>query len=204
MKYALFRDGVDQIRLHVEHAEYDAVTRAAERIRELQRTQVAETGQSTFIYTYMGGVLYSPQEKYEKIGFDDMAEADLDRMVGGLRCRDVRNLFLGGRDLSASHVALGSARVMGTCAVMGQGVAAAVAVCRETGKTPDELTEADVAAIQQQILKDDGYIPFVKNEDPPDLGPTVLLLVADEAVDSLLRLVRCAQPREHPLGWRPV
>jgi YidC/Oxa1 family membrane protein insertase len=49
--------------------------------RQLQRTQVAETGQSTFIYTYMGGVIYSPEEKYEKIKFDDMVEANLDRTI---------------------------------------------------------------------------------------------------------------------------
>jgi FAD-dependent oxidoreductase family protein len=89
-----------------------------------------------------------------------------------LRSRDVRNLFLAGRDLSASHVALGSARVMGTCAAMGQAIAAAAAVCRESGVAPEDLAEADVAAIQQRVLKDDGYIPFVKNTDPADLART--------------------------------
>ena len=49
--------------------------------RQLQRTQVAETGQSSFIYTYMGGVIYSPEEKYEKIDFEDMLEQDLDRTI---------------------------------------------------------------------------------------------------------------------------
>jgi YidC/Oxa1 family membrane protein insertase len=49
--------------------------------RQLQRTQVAETGQSTFIYTYMGGVIYSPEEKYEKIKFEEMLEQDLDRNI---------------------------------------------------------------------------------------------------------------------------
>ena len=87
-----------------------------------------------------------------------------------LRCRDVGNLFLAGRCLSASHVALGSARVMGTCAVMGQAVAAAAAVCNELGKAPDDLAEADVAAVQQRVLKNDGYIPGVRNEDPDDLA----------------------------------
>ncbi|MGB5259084.1 MAG: membrane protein insertase YidC [Gammaproteobacteria bacterium] len=49
--------------------------------RQLQRTQVAETGQSTFIYTYMGGVIYSPEEKYEKIKFEEMLEQNLDRTI---------------------------------------------------------------------------------------------------------------------------
>ena len=35
---------------------------------------------------------------------------------------DVHNLFMAGRNVSASHVALGSLRVMGTTAAMGQAV----------------------------------------------------------------------------------
>ncbi len=40
---------------------------------QLQRTKVAERGQSTFIYTFMGGVVSSEWDPYEKIQFDDMA-----------------------------------------------------------------------------------------------------------------------------------
>ena len=54
-----------------------------------------------------------------------------------LRCcisRDVENLMFAGRNLSASHVAFASTRVMATCAVVGQGVgtAAAIALQRKT------------------------------------------------------------------------
>ncbi|MCF6209379.1 MAG: membrane protein insertase YidC [Gammaproteobacteria bacterium] len=40
---------------------------------QLQRTKVAERGQSTFIYTFMGGVVSSEWDPYEKVHFDDMA-----------------------------------------------------------------------------------------------------------------------------------
>jgi len=63
--------------------------------RQLQRTQVAETGQSTFIYTYMGGVLYSPEEKYEKIKFEDMTKANLDRNVTNGWAAMVQHYFVG-------------------------------------------------------------------------------------------------------------
>ena len=63
--------------------------------RQLQRTQVAETGQSTFIYTYMGGVIYSPEEKYEKIKFDDMLDADLDRTISNGWAAMLQHYFLG-------------------------------------------------------------------------------------------------------------
>jgi YidC/Oxa1 family membrane protein insertase len=63
--------------------------------RQLQRTQVAETGQSSFIYTYMGGVIYSPEEKYEKIKFEEMTEQDLDRTVTGGWAAMLQHYFLG-------------------------------------------------------------------------------------------------------------
>jgi YidC/Oxa1 family membrane protein insertase len=63
--------------------------------RQLQRTQVAETGQSTFIYTYMGGVVYSPEEKYEKVKFEDMQEQNLDRVVTDGWVAMLQHYFLG-------------------------------------------------------------------------------------------------------------
>jgi YidC/Oxa1 family membrane protein insertase len=63
--------------------------------RQLQRTQIAETGQSSFIYTYMGGVIYSPEEKYEKIKFEDMMKQDLDRTITGGWAAMLQHYFLG-------------------------------------------------------------------------------------------------------------
>lgn len=84
-----------------------------------------------------------------------------------LYSKNIRNLFLGGRAISCSHVAFSSTRVMGTCAVVGQavGTAASMAVTRnlEPGKLLDYVAE-----LQQELLKDDCYIPFVVNKDPAD------------------------------------
>ena len=83
--------------------------------------------------------------------------------------RDVDNLYLGGRILSASHRAFSSARVMATCAVEGQaaGVAAFLALrehltARENGK--------NIHALQQELLKQGCYIPGIVNEDERDLA----------------------------------
>jgi YidC/Oxa1 family membrane protein insertase len=46
---------------------------------QLQRTPLQET--SRFLYTYTGGVLYSPEERYEKISFDDMQDENLSRDI---------------------------------------------------------------------------------------------------------------------------
>ncbi len=50
--------------------------------RQLQRSS-QEVGGSAFIYTYTGGVIYSEEEKYEKISFDDMKDEDLGRSITG-------------------------------------------------------------------------------------------------------------------------
>jgi len=49
-----------------------------------------------------------------------------------LQARDIRNLFVAGRCLSASHEALGSARVIGTC--LSTGEAAGQAAAREAAR----------------------------------------------------------------------
>jgi hypothetical protein len=47
--------------------------------------------------------------------------------LSSLQARDVANLFVAGRCMSASHEALGSARVIGTCLATGEAVGAAAA-----------------------------------------------------------------------------
>ena len=88
-----------------------------------------------------------------------------------LYSKNVPNLLFAGRNLSASHVALGSTRVMGTCALVGQaaGTAAAMAVAR--GLRPREFAEHHVHHLQQQLLRDDCYIIGLRREDPGDLAP---------------------------------
>ena len=49
--------------------------------RQLQRSPMAASSQSKFIHTYTGAVLYSPEDKYQKISFDDMEESALDRTI---------------------------------------------------------------------------------------------------------------------------
>jgi len=66
----------------------------ARQYRQLQRTATADPTQSTFIHTYLGGVLYSPEEKYEKIDFDDISDSDLDRKITGGWAAMIQHYFL--------------------------------------------------------------------------------------------------------------
>lgn len=49
--------------------------------RQFQRTAPGDDEKSSFIYTYTGGVIYSNEEKYEKIKLEDMAKQDLGRDI---------------------------------------------------------------------------------------------------------------------------
>ncbi len=50
--------------------------------RQLQRTPpVHDTHKKVFIHTYTGAVIYTPEDKYQKIDFDDMAKHSLSRSV---------------------------------------------------------------------------------------------------------------------------
>ena len=54
-----------------------------------------EPNPSHFIYTYSGGVLSSPENKYEKIDFSDMADKDLSREVKGGWAAMLQHYFVG-------------------------------------------------------------------------------------------------------------
>ncbi|MBT6275549.1 MAG: membrane protein insertase YidC [Chromatiales bacterium] len=62
---------------------------------QLKRTQVTEEGGNTFIYTYMGGVVSSEEEPYEKIDFSDMADENLKRTVKGGWAAMIQHYFVG-------------------------------------------------------------------------------------------------------------
>jgi hypothetical protein len=86
-----------------------------------------------------------------------------------LYSRNISNLFFAGRNISASHVAFASTRVMATCSVMGQAVGAAAAIVCKDGVSPQEIAETKrVKKLQQMLLKDDAFIPGLRNEDPDD------------------------------------
>ena len=78
-----------------------------------------------------------------------------------LYSRNVRNLMFAGRNASCTHAAMSSTRVMGTCSSMGQAVGAAAAVAVAKGVSPRDVGSS-VRELQQMLLRDDAYLPWVK------------------------------------------
>lgn len=86
-----------------------------------------------------------------------------------LYSRNIQNLMIGGRAISASHMAFGSTRVMATCAVIGQAGGTAAAMAIEKGILPRDVLQ-HISELQQRLLRDDCYIPGFKNEEGTDLA----------------------------------
>ena len=100
-----------------------------------------------------------------------------------LVARDVDNLLLAGRCVSATHAALGSLRVMGTTALMGQaaGTAAAHAILHDC--TLAQLCEpASVGALQQRLLRDGCFLPHVPRADSADFAPPATASASSSAL----------------------
>lgn len=85
--------------------------------------------------------------------------------------RNIKNLFLAGRVISATHVAFGSTRVMATCGAGGQAVGIAAALCIEKNCQPRALTEASsMNELLTRLERSGQFILGGAPVDPMDLA----------------------------------
>jgi len=91
-KRFVFRRGAYDI--DVQHVVENAggAPWSARQYRQLQRSEPEQA--SMFLYTYTGGAVYSPAEKYEKIEFSDMREANLSREITGGWAAMIQHYFV--------------------------------------------------------------------------------------------------------------
>ena len=94
---------------------------------------------------------------------------------------NIDNLLFAGRHVSVTHIALGTVRVQGTLATLGQAAGTAAAMCVEHDMTPRQLGRGRIADLQQLLLKHDQYIPELKNQDPADLALTAKVTASSSA-----------------------
>ncbi|WP_425400094.1 FAD-dependent oxidoreductase [Aeoliella sp.] len=95
--------------------------------------------------------------------------------------RNVPNLFLTGRIISASHTAFGSIRVMATCAHNAQAVGLAAALCTREGILPRDVAHpSKVVELQQELLRVGQHIPGLELLDESDLARTATATASSE------------------------
>ncbi|WP_020618573.1 FAD-dependent oxidoreductase [Paenibacillus daejeonensis] len=82
---------------------------------------------------------------------------------------NTNNLMFAGRDISATHVAFGTTRVMATCAVIGEAAGSGAALAVQHGVTPRTIHREHLQELQQTMLRQDASIIGMRSEDPDDL-----------------------------------
>ena len=76
-----------------------------------------------------------------------------------LYSKNVPNLMFAGRNISATHMAMSSTRVMATCAVIGQAAGTGAAVAIEKNCSVADVTASHMDLLQKQLLEDGCFIP---------------------------------------------
>ena len=83
-----------------------------------------------------------------------------------LYSKNISNLYLAGRIISASHVAFGSTRVMATGGLIGQVVGTAAYLAAQEKLLPRELLQKPLLEnLQQLLLKEGAFIPGVSKKE---------------------------------------
>ena len=75
-----------------------------------------------------------------------------------LYSKDMTNLLMAGRDISTTHVALGTLRLICTGAVMGQAAGAAAGLCIQKNCTPADISAAHIEELRHTLVRHDQSI----------------------------------------------
>ncbi|MBQ9775233.1 MAG: FAD-dependent oxidoreductase [Lentisphaeria bacterium] len=84
-----------------------------------------------------------------------------------LYSRNIANLWFAGRNISVTHVALSSTRVMATCACMGEAVGTAASFAVKHRISPRQVGVQYIHELQQELLWNDCYLPQFKMDESP-------------------------------------
>lgn len=110
---------------------------------------------------------------------------------------NVPNLLFAGRNISQTHIALSSSRIMATCALEGQAVGTAAALCVQKKVLPRELGSKYINELQEQLLRDDVFIPGRLAKKPLDLVQKATLIFASSTSSGDVELLKDGMSRDY-------
>jgi hypothetical protein len=114
----------------------------------------------------------------------------------------VKNLMFAGRCHSATHAALSSTRVMGTCATMGQAIGTAAAMAAARSLLPGDMLD-HMGELQQTLLRNDCYLPGVEEEVSEVVREARLSASQGDAEPVRDGVRRQVKDDPHAWVWRP-
>ena len=104
---------------------------------------------------------------------------------------NVDNLFFAGRNISVTHLALSSTRVMATCAMLGEAVGKAAYLAVTQACAPHDVYLAHVDKLQELLLDADCFLPS-KRRAVSDVCANAQLAGAEDSI-------RNGIDRQHPI-----
>lgn len=113
-----------------------------------------------------------------------------------LYSKNVSNLQFAGRNISQTHMALSSSRIMATCALEGQAVGTAAALCIKHDVLPRGISEKYVNELQEQLMRDDAFIPKRPANDPNDWAKKASLIFASSTTSGDAKLLTDGMSRD--------
>lgn len=123
---------------------------------------------------------------------------------GSMYSRNIHNMMMAGRNISSTHVAFSSARVMATCSAIGQAVGTAAAQCVSEKILPRGL-RADknkLLRLQQTLIRDDQTIRLIKNKDDNDLAQKARIIASGQHDDAAPEHIINGWTRDLPGEWK--
>lgn len=114
-----------------------------------------------------------------------------------LYSKNISNLLFAGRNISQTHIALSSTRIMATCALEGQAVGTAAALCVNKNVLPRALGQKNMNALQEQLLRDDAFIPNRPAADENDLAKKASLIFASSTSSGDAKLLNDGWSRDY-------
>ena len=76
-----------------------------------------------------------------------------------LYSKNIGNLFFAGRNISTTHTAMSSTRVMATCALLGQAIGTAASIAKKYATDPRGVYECHIDELKNTLMEDDSYLP---------------------------------------------
>lgn len=107
-----------------------------------------------------------------------------------LYSKNVDNLFFAGRNISMTHMAMSSIRVMATCALLGEAVGKAAAIASKYNCAPHDVYLSHLNELQKSIMDEDCFLPSITR----DIGE-----VCKNATLNASDVLRNGQDRSHRL-----
>ena len=94
--------------------------------------------------------------------------------------KNIENLMFAGRNISVTHVALSSMRVMATCALLGQAMGTGAALALKYDCTPREVYPDHIREVQDALMEDGMFLPHIPRRVSAQTQSAKLNLTEDE------------------------